>query len=184
MTAETSTEPTGPMVMTRGDREQLVSVVKMRARVAKAAVADRQADLLADVERQLSTIYKANEQDWADISASAEAAVHAADQQLAAICRERGIPEEFRPSLHVGWYGRGENADAKRRAELRALATKQIDAAGKKAKLAIERRTAEVLTALVAGTLESSDARVFLESIPMPEALMPTISVKALEVSS
>ncbi len=101
-----------------------------------------------------------------------------------------GMPATWQQSQHVGkefglpvgWYGRGASGEARRRSELRALATREVDAAGKKAKLAIERRTAEVLTALVAGTLESADARRFLvESIPMPDALMPTIAVASLE---
>ena len=78
-----------------------------------------------------------------------------ADERIAAICRENGIPEEFRPQLSIGWWKRGENASRQRRDELRKLAQARIDAEAKAAVSAIELASADVLTELIAGGLES-----------------------------
>ena len=89
--------------MTRDERKQLEQLIAGRKKVAKYAVQKRKAELLADVERQLAAIYRADDEAWSDLSARADAAVKEADAELAKRCRELGIPEEFRPSLHCGW---------------------------------------------------------------------------------
>lgn len=167
--------------MTRKEREDLGRVARMRAKVAKDGVVQREAELLADVEAQLAAIYKAGDPAWKEIIAQAKQAVAAADAEIAEICRQRGIPEEFRPRLIADWYGRGENAAASRRGELRKVAQTRIAAAGRAAKTAIEAKTAEVLTELIAGGLESPEARAFLESIPTPQQLMPPVTIAELE---
>jgi hypothetical protein len=169
--------------MTRQERDELAGVVKMRARVAKAAVAGREADLLAGVEAQLSAVFQADDQAWAAITADAQRVVDEADARIAERCQALGIRPEFRPSLHLGWWGRGVNASKERRAELRKLAQARIAAAGRKAKLAVDQWAAERLTVLVAGALESADAREFLAALPTPEALMPPLTVAELEAS-
>lgn len=171
-------------VMTKHDRDQLASLAKLRGRVAKAAVAERAAELLADVERQLSAVFSSRDAAFADITAAAQAAVRDADDKVAAICKERGIAEELRPSISIGWYQRGANAEASRRSELRKLAQANIEHAGRRAKSAIEARTADVLTELISGSLQSDEARRFLESIPSATELMPQMMVtEHLELS-
>jgi len=61
--------------MSKGDRDQLAGIVKMRARLAKSAVAQREAELLADFESQLATRVDQRAEAWADATAIAEAAV-------------------------------------------------------------------------------------------------------------
>src|SRR5512133_2785693 len=96
--------------MTRRDRNDLLDVAKMRARVAKQAVAGREAELLAIAEEELSAIYKADDEAWKGMTATADQKINEANEAIAAMCRERGIPEEFRPGLYLNWYGRGMNA--------------------------------------------------------------------------
>ena len=43
--------------MTKGERDQLLSLVKARARVAKAGIDQRKAELVADFEQQLAAQY-------------------------------------------------------------------------------------------------------------------------------
>jgi hypothetical protein len=52
---------------------------------------------------------------------------------------------------------------------------------GKDAKMAIDARAADVLTELIAGGLESADAKAFLESIPTADQLMPRLTLSELE---
>jgi len=168
-------------VMTSKDRDLLAKVARQRARVAKSTVALRQAQLLADFEEQSSAIYSAQDEAWAEVTAQAQEMVRQADEQVAAACRERNIPEEFRPSLNLSWYGRGGNSKAARRAELRKLAERQIEAAAKAAKLEIDRADAEVQVELLTGALTTEAARRFLERIPSPEELMPAVRLEQLE---
>jgi hypothetical protein len=168
--------------MTRRDRQDLQAVARTRARVAKAKVATREAQLVAQAEEQLSAIYSAQDEAWADITAKAEALVKEADDKIAAICREKGISEDFRPRITPYWHGRGMNADPSRRAELRTLVRAKIAAAGKEAKTVIDARSADVQEELIAGGLESEEARRYLDKIPSPDELMPPIPLAELEV--
>ncbi len=170
--------------MTRRDREELQKIARLRAKVARDGVAEREAHLRAEAEEQLSAAYRFDDSVWTDITSAAKAAVAAADEQVAARCRELGVPERFRPGLNIGWYTRGENAAASRRAELRRLAEARISAAGKQARTAIDKRTADVLTQLIAGGLESDQARAHLESIPTADQLMPAVNIAELEATT
>ena len=58
---------------------------------------------------------------------------------IAARCESLGIPARFAPTVEFSWRGRGENAIAKRRAELRAVAKSRIAAIEKAAITQIER---------------------------------------------
>jgi hypothetical protein len=174
--------------MTRKDREELCKVVRLRAKVARADAARCKSELLAALEAQLSAVFDAHDEAWAAIHQEAADFVREADARIAAVCRQRGVPENFRPGLHLSWYHRGENADRERRAELRKLGQQQAEAAESSAKLAITSREAEILTELHAGNLESDEARRFLEALPTAASLMPPLVLgdlqKLLEVET
>ena len=114
--------------MTAAERSELGSLVRFNAKVARADAEARGKWLKADVEEKLSARFKFEDAAWKDITAAAEKAVQEADAAIAALCRDRGVPEDFRPSLCLSWHGRGENASAARRAEMRKLAYAHIDA--------------------------------------------------------
>lgn len=80
----------------------------------------------------------------------------------------------------MSWYSRGRNADPARRSELRKLGIARIDQLGKAAKLTIEAQEADTLAALYAGGLTSDAARQFLDQMPDPRTLMPTIELAEL----
>lgn len=167
--------------ITKAERGELAKIARLRARVARTAVAQREAELLADVEAQLSATYSFDDATWADVTAAAKAAVASADAEVARRCAELGVPAEFRPSLFLHWWDRGENAVSKRRAELRKRAQTRIAAEGLAAKAAIERVEAEVLTSIYVGALDTAAAHEFLASIPTAESLMPPMRLAELE---
>src|SRR5262249_15581809 len=144
-------------------------------------VGEREKILLADIEDQLSATYKADEEIWAEIARGAAKAVAEADRQIAEICRSWGVPENFRPSLSLSWYNRGENAAAGRRAELRKPAQVRLAAAGQTARVAIDDRLLDIETELIREGLSSDQAHAFLNSLPTAEALMPSVHVAELE---
>jgi hypothetical protein len=175
-----SVATTGP-ALTRTERADLQKVARLRARVARNQIGAREADLVAQMEAELSAIYPPNDPRWADITAEADEAVKAADARVAEACRVAGIPEEFRPSIGMGWRGRGANGSAERRSELRALGKAQITAAGKSAKSEIDHSELAALTAILADGLTSEAAQRFLASIPTPDELMQAPRVVELE---
>jgi hypothetical protein len=161
--------------MTAAERLELGKLVRLNAKVAKDDAEARGKWLVADVEAKLAAIYKSEDAAWADITAAAEKAVQEADAAIAAVCRERGIPEDFRPSLRLEWYGRGVNALKGRRAELRRVAETQIAAMVKRAQVEIDRQAASQLTQITAAGLTSEAARAFIGSMPTPEQLLPPL---------
>jgi hypothetical protein len=167
-------------VISKADQENLVKLAKMRAKVSREGIAARQAAMIADVEEQLSATYEFDDAVWAEITREAKAAVDSADAKIAAICQELGVPPKFRPELQIRWYSRGENAVRERRAELRQLAEKRIEAAGQAAKLAISEREVETIGELYAARFETDEARELVERMPTPAELMPTISIGEL----
>jgi hypothetical protein len=166
--------------MNKGEREDLARAVRLRAKAAKALIAQRKAEMEADVERQLSAIHKEDNELWADITRRAGDAVRDLDAKLGAVCREHGIREDFRPRLALDWYGRGVNASAQRRGELRKLAYKRIEALAAEALAASDSAAADLQIRLIAGGLESEEARAFLEALPTAEQLLPKLDVRTI----
>jgi hypothetical protein len=168
--------------LTRAEQTDLLRVIRGRERVAKAAVAERAAALRTDFEAQISKRYRFD--DNAIWSAAMEAAKRAADEARATIdaeCERLGIPPEFRPGIErPHWYGRGENSVRERRAELRRLAYAQIEEAERRAKLQIERTSVQAQSEVIATGL-SATAKVFLDSLPSVETLMPALELERVE---
>ena len=160
--------------MTKVERTDLARLIRRRAKLARDAATQRAAEVLADFERQIGTVYSYDEDEvWKAATEAAEEAVRDAQKVIAERCDELGIPPEFRPGVNFGWYGRGQNAAKDRRSELRKMATTQIAAAEKAARTKIEHYAVESETALIAEGLTSDAAKEFLTKMPAVETLMP-----------
>src|SRR5262245_59677294 len=107
----------------------------------------------------------------------AEAASREAQKAIAARCNEMGIAERFAPRMSWSWYGRGENADRERRAELRAVAASRITDMTRDAKQRIEHMSLQVQTDVISAGLESKAAKDFLAKLPDMSVLMPPLDV-------
>lgn len=167
--------------MSRADRANLERLARKRAKLATAQLGERVKTLKSEVEDQLSAIYEFSDELWADVTATAQAAVHQADAQVAEACRRAGIPDDFRPSLTLAWHGRGRNAAVARRAELRKLAHARIDEGAVTAKVTIESALLEVETELISGGLESGEAAAFIRAMPTAAQLLAPVDVGELE---
>lgn len=169
--------------MTKGERKALASLVRKRERLSKTAASQRSAELLADFEQQLGTVYSFDDDEtWAALHSAAKEAVDAAGVEIAKRCQELGIPKNLAPGLNLYWYGRGENGSKERRTELRKLAVTRIAAMEKAARTAIETNSVEAQTELLAGGLTSDAAKLFLEKMPTAEALMPVLDATEIRV--
>ena len=163
--------------MTRREMSDLLMIVKLRAKVTKNEVTARAAKMLADMEQEMAATYRSDATMWKDITKAAEEAIAKADEQIAAICCAQGIREEFRPSINLSWWSRGENAVRERRAELRRVAEARIDAGVKEANRRLEAWQVERSTVLLAGQLSSDEASHFFKSLPTPEELLPQVQI-------
>ena len=169
------------MSMTKGERSELMSLIRKREKVMKSAACERAAKMLAEFEAQSARIYNFNDDEvWRRATVEAEAAVAQAQKLIASRCAELGIPEEFAPSIRFAWYGRGENAVRDRQEELRRAAKAKIAAIEQEAMAKIEKMSLEAQTDLLATGLESDAAKLFLGSMATVESLMP--SINAIEI--
>ena len=168
--------------LTKSERTDLLRVARLRTKVARTAVEQRAAELMADFERQLASIYHFDQDaTWRAAYRKAQEVVEEARSKIADRCAELGIPKEFAPGLDLGWYGRGGNASASRRAELRKVAVTRIEAKKREAYAQIERHSAEIQTELLAIGM-SADARRLLDSMPTAATLLPTLTVSEAEL--
>ena len=168
--------------MTAKERRDLITMARLRAGVAKAQVAQRAAELEADFEEQLGTIYDFDRDEiWKEAVRLAAEAAAAGSKVIRERCAELGIPQEFAPSLSgPSWYSRGRNEVAERRAELRKMAKTRIDAMAKRAAAQIAAASIGVQEQLLSEGLTTAAAQGFFASMPAPAELMPPIALPAL----
>lgn len=164
--------------MTKGEREELKKLARERARVAKADVDRRSADLRAVFEQQVAQEYEWDRDEvWEKAVIEANNAVKAASEVIADRCVELGIPRELAPHVRFEWIGRGQHAVAQRQSELRRAAYQRIDAMARTAKQEIDRSSLEIQTQLVRAGITSDAGIQFLEGMPVVEDLMPAIDM-------
>jgi hypothetical protein len=164
--------------MTKGEREDLQRLVRQREKVLKSAAKQGSAELLADFENQMGQQY-AFDQDavWAKAVEVADREVSKMQKQIAARCKELGIPERFAPSISLEWHHRGyDNALAKRRTEMRVMAESRVEAIEAKASTEIELSCLAAQEQIAMAGLTSDIARRLIEQLPPIETLMPALS--------
>ena len=95
--------------MTKQERDELIKICRHRERVAESEADARAAEMRADFEKQLATIYSYDDHAiWQQAFSKAEVAVQQAQGIIRSTLNELGIPREFAPSISISWYGRGE----------------------------------------------------------------------------
>lgn len=168
--------------MTKGERDDLVRLVKQRERVAKTAAEQRSAAMLAEFEQQISAIHSFATNDvWKAATAAAIEAAKKANVEIMAEADHLGIPKEFQPKLSFHWATRGENEYAARRDELRKVAKAEIDALEKVARVQIESQSVSAQTEIIANGLSSEAAIAFLNRLPAIESMMPALDVTQIQ---
>ncbi len=171
-----------PRALSRNETHDLGMIIKDRGKVLKAYAEEQAAACLADFEKKLATVYSFDQDEvWKAATAAAEKVVRESQDKVAKRCRELGIPKTFAPQIGMTWQGRGENALASRRTELRRVATTSIAAMTKAAITKIEKQSLELRTQVVAMGLLSADAKVFLESLAPVEEAMRALDFAEME---
>jgi len=168
--------------MTKADRDNLFKVCRIRAKVAKDRITSLAAERRAEFQKQLATTFAWDcDEVWKRLNEAADEFEAITNAEIAKRSRELGIPAEFAPRRYSYWRERYENASKDRRAELTRVAYTRIESDEKAAKAAIDAASANIQTELLADGLESAAAKAFLESMPVPEALMPAVMVEQIQ---
>lgn len=163
--------------MTKGERDDLLRLVKKREGVLKKAAEQRSAQLTAEFEAQSATIYSFDDDAvWRKAMMQAKEAIEAARKDIEERCRQLGIPPEFAPTVVMYWHERGQNAVEMRRRELRAAAKAKIASIEKAALTQIEHMSLEAQTNILSSGLDSEAAKTFLANMPDIKALMPEVT--------
>ena len=168
--------------MTKGEREDLIRLIKQREKVAKTAAEQRSAAMLAEFEQQVSAVHAfATNEVWRAAVEAAQAAAKEAMAKVAAESDRLGIPKEFQPALGFSWARRGENEYNERRVELRRVAKAEIDAMEKVARVQIEQASVQAQTEVIANGLSSVAAIEFLRSMPAIDTMMPALDITSIQ---
>jgi replicative superfamily II helicase len=168
--------------MTKGEREDLIRLIKQREKVAKTAAEQRSAAMLAEFEREVSAVHAfATNEVWRASVEAAQKAAKEAMEKVAAESDRLGIPKEFQPQLGFSWHRRGENEYNERRVELRRVAKAEIDAMEKVARVQIEQASVQAQTEVIANGLSSTAAIDFLKSMPAIDTMMPALDITQIQ---
>lgn len=162
--------------MTRAERDDLIRLAKMRERTAKR----RTSDMAADFETKLASHFSFDQRaGMVRVDGEGQGSRRRGRPQT----RRLGIPANFWPEISVHWYGRGENATAQRRTELRRVMLSRLAALERAAVETIERGSLEFITKLVGSGLGSDAARALLSAMPSIEQLMPQLDYTGIQRS-
>ena len=168
--------------MTKGERDDLIRLLKQREKVAKTAAEQRSSAMLAEFEQKMTNLdVFDNDQIW---QAVVDVGIDAANKVNAAIMAEAeklGIPKEFHPRLQFNWERRGKDEYKYRREELRRLAKAEIAAIEQVARVQIESKSVSAQTEVIATGLSSAAAIAFLESLPKIEEMMPALDPNTIQ---
>ena len=171
--------------MTKGERDDLIRLIKQRERVGKSAAKQRSAEMLAEFERKISVLHAFDDNEvWSAALKAGSNAVAEANQKIDAEAARLGIPQEFRPKINASWARRGENEYRQRRDELRRVAKAEIETFETAACVEIESRSVEAQTQVIATGLQSSTAIEFLSKLPSLEDMMPTLTIEAIQTKA
>ena len=108
--------------LSRNETHDLSMIIKDRTRVLRAHADEQAAACMVDFEKQLASSYTFDQDEvWKAATKEALRVVTESQEKIAARCVELGIPRTFAPQISASWAGRGENALASRRAELRRV---------------------------------------------------------------
>lgn len=168
--------------LSRHETHDLGMIIKDRAKVLKAHVEAEKATVLADFEKQLAAVYQFDQDEvWKQATQKAMVIVADAQAQIAKRCAEIGIPKTFAPSISVTWQGRGENALAQRRSELRRVAKAEVEAMAARAMVKVEKEALDLRTQVVAMGLLSPEATAFLNTLKPVREVMQLLDFASVE---
>ena len=160
-------------MITKGERAELRSLIRQRFKVLRADVEARKAELVAELEERIEQRFAAEDKRWADAMFVIAEAVREANRKANDVLRGLDIDALDTSREYEVVIAKSIAKPQAERNVLRRNGTTRIEAQVKNAGLQLDRQEADLLTRLVAGALESDEARAFLGEIPTVSALVP-----------
>lgn len=169
-------------MITKGERQELRSIVRQQFKVLRAEVEQRRAELLSSIEDEITEKYKEKDQQWSVIQHEIHEACMEANRRINDALYNGGY--QVKGGSERMWVTTPPISQPQAdRMELRRHATVRITAQVKAALLKLDRDEADLLRNLAVGALESDEARAFLQAIPSVSELVPVARLHELEAS-
>lgn len=168
-------------LMSARERSDLQSLAKMNARVAKADVEAVVAARMSAFEREFRRQWSAQELQVEALLAEVGERVDAINAEIQQRCDAEGVRSELRPRM-LSLLVTSQYVSAEAKADMRRLARAELDAAGKRAKVEIDRQTASLCGDIIAAGLTSTEGREMLGRVPSAEALIPNLNVEKFSI--
>lgn len=170
-------------MISKSERVELRSLIRQRFKVLRADVAAREAELVAELDQRINDKFAAEDKRWSDAMFLIDEAAREANRKANDVLRGLDIDALDTTREYEVVVKRGIAKPTVERNLLQRNGTKRIAAQVASAKLQLDRQEADLLTRLVAGALESDEARAFLGEIPTVSALVPADRLLQLEQS-
>lgn len=166
--------------MNKTERDELRRLIRARFKVLRSDVDQRKAELLAELEQEITAKFADEDRRWND-------AMYVIEQ--ARLEANRKINDVYRGLIPDLWGGHDRDVVTVRhagrpnhqRGVLRIQGEKQVDARCRAALLELERREVDLLTELATSALESAEAVAFMGRIPTVSELVPASRLREIE---
>lgn len=169
--------------ITKTERAELRSVVRQQFKVLRDEVEQRQAELVADIEKQVAEQWAGRDEQLAALKDEALRLAEEANKAL----REFVAADPERKALAVFGFTapdiRHRVEDAQQRNLLRTAAVSDLRARVGAALVKLGRQEADLLRTLAVGALETDEAHGFLTGIPSVAELVPASRLREIEAS-
>jgi hypothetical protein len=169
------------MTMTKGERAELRAAVRLQFKVLRTEVAQRRAEILADLATEIDAEYTAHKKIEEDVQFQVNQAVLECNRKINDILYEhelqaRGDSEAVFVRLMQPVTFAGPDRQRKT-----IVADAKLNVQVREALTALDRQEADMLRKLTLDALEGDEARAFFESIPTVSALVPVTRLIELE---
>lgn len=173
------------MTMTKAERDSLISLVKGRFKLLRHDIETRKKEMIAELGQRLDQQFAAPEKEWDDaqflIKEARDECNRKVNDLLRTLCQKIGQEYPERSDYDVVVVRDVGNPIPGRKDAARRQALKDIEAVEQNARHELAVAENELLTELLTGSLESAEARAFVNRIPSVSALMiPTARLAAL----
>lgn len=166
------------MSMTKTERQELKSIVRQQFRVLRQEVEHRATEVANEAEHAINNRYTDEDEAWEAATTEAHRLVLEANTRINDLYRN--LPGRYHEDdIYIGF--RPPRRNQEKRADLRRLATSDIETKVADATLRLARQEADILRDLSLGALESEEARGFLAGIPAAAELVPLARLAELE---
>jgi hypothetical protein len=166
-----------------GERRELRSVVRQQFRVLRAEVKQREMELKAEAERRLVERYRDEDKSIDDLNWRITEIARDAQRQIQDLMKEFGDAAEG--GQWNQWDGRlsvqGVSRKTENREQLHRALMAGINEQVRQASLALDRQEADLLRSLAMESLETSEARAFVDRIPTVAELVPSRRLREIE---